>query len=159
GVEPDRIRVVADVGPPEDARRPVGDVVALQPLEQRQLDFGLIGDRPERHAFLFAVVAQPGAEALVHGPIERCGSLSEYATPVPQCSPVLSARCARSRMVASSPPRRNYIVSRRRDRKFCALEILKTTMPSSSSMSTTCDSASEVVTRLRAHFGHQEFRP
>src|SRR5262245_5963966 len=61
-------------------------------------------------------------------------------------------------MLASSPPRRNYIVSRRRDRKFCALEILKTTMPSSSSMSTTCDSASEVVTRLRAHFGHQEFR-
>src|SRR5262249_16676926 len=32
-------------------------------------------------------------------------------------------------------------------------------MPSSSSMSTTCDSTSDVRARLREDFGHAEFRP
>src|SRR6185436_9355779 len=61
---------------------------------------------------------------------------------------------------------RNYIVTRQapstsvaRCRSFCALEILATTMPSSSSMSTTGDSTSDVRARLRADFGHPDFRP
>jgi ATP-dependent DNA helicase RecQ len=44
-------------------------------------------------------------------------------------------------------------------RKICALDIHKTTMPSSSSMGSTCESASDVRAPLRAAFGHADFRP
>ena len=67
GIETDRVRVVADEGPPEDARGPLADVIPLETLEQRQVDLGLIGDRPEGDALFFSLMAQARAEALVHG--------------------------------------------------------------------------------------------
>src|SRR5918993_2690890 len=66
GVEVQRIRVRADEGAPEDAGRPMRYVVALEILEQRQLDLCLFGDRDQSNLLLFTVPAQSGAKTLVH---------------------------------------------------------------------------------------------
>jgi hypothetical protein len=42
------------------------NVVPLQRLEQRQLDFGLLGDREESNVLLFTPLAQPSAETVMH---------------------------------------------------------------------------------------------
>ena len=67
GVEADELRVGADVGTPEDPRRPVRHVVVFERFEERELDLGLLGDRDEIDLPRFTLLAQPGAETLRHG--------------------------------------------------------------------------------------------
>ena len=64
GIEPDRRRVVADERFSENAGRPSRHVVALQPLEQDNIDTGDLGDRSERDLSPFALVAQPCAKTV-----------------------------------------------------------------------------------------------
>jgi len=58
-VEADRLRVGTNVGPPEQAKRPVREIVALQRFEQRQLDLGLLRYNRERNLSLFAMQPEP----------------------------------------------------------------------------------------------------
>jgi hypothetical protein len=44
----------------------VRDVIPLQPVEQRQLDLRLLGDRQERNPLFFTPLAQSSAETLEH---------------------------------------------------------------------------------------------
>ena len=65
-IETDDLRVGADVGAPEDPRRPLRDVVPLEPFEQRALDLGLLGYRSEIDRSSFTLLAQPRAETFNH---------------------------------------------------------------------------------------------
>ena len=65
-IEPDHVRVRSNVGAPEDSRRPVRDVVPLEPLEQRELDFGVVGDGAQGNLSFFTPLAQAPAETLRH---------------------------------------------------------------------------------------------
>ena len=61
-IQADRLRVGANVRPAEDTERPVREVVALQRLEQREFDFGLVGNRRERDLSPFALQPEPISE-------------------------------------------------------------------------------------------------
>jgi hypothetical protein len=63
GIQADRARIGPDVRTTENARRPVGDIIALEPFEHRQLDLRVGRDRAEGHLLLFTVRPEPGAKA------------------------------------------------------------------------------------------------
>src|SRR5215203_673346 len=66
GVQVERVGVRPDEGPAEDTRGPMRYVVALEILEQRQLDFCLFGDGDQSNFSVFTVPAQSGAKTFVH---------------------------------------------------------------------------------------------
>src|SRR5690606_13676810 len=53
-------------GSTEKTGRPPRHVVALERLEQRRTDLGVVGDRPDRDALLLAAPTQPRAERFGH---------------------------------------------------------------------------------------------
>jgi hypothetical protein len=65
-IQVERVCIGADEGAAEDAGRPMRNVIALEVLEQRQLDLRLFGDRGQSNLLLFTVPAQSGAKTLVH---------------------------------------------------------------------------------------------
>ena len=67
GIEPDHVRIRAEIRLAEDPAGPVRDVVALEPVEQRELDLGLLGDGCQSNLALFAPLPQSGAETFRHG--------------------------------------------------------------------------------------------
>ncbi len=70
GLEVDGMRIGADEGAAEDARRPMRHIVALQRLEQRRVDFGLLRDRDEGDLLLFTSLSQSSAETFSHAGAE-----------------------------------------------------------------------------------------
>src|SRR5262249_49455616 len=71
GVEPDGERVRTDKCAPEDSRRPVRYIVALERFEQRLLDFGLFGDLCQGDLLVFTPLAHSSAKAFGHGSLSR----------------------------------------------------------------------------------------
>src|SRR4029077_17356414 len=67
GVEANGLRVGAQVRAPEDAPRPLRDVVTFQRLEKRELDLCLFSDRRERDPLLLARGPESNAEIWTHG--------------------------------------------------------------------------------------------
>ena len=54
-VETDLLGVGAHVGPPEQAARPACQVVAFEPFQQGDVDFGVFSDCRELHVLLFTL--------------------------------------------------------------------------------------------------------
>jgi hypothetical protein len=62
----------------------VGDVVALEALEQRRFDLGPVRDGGERNLLLFSVLAHPRAESRCHEDDDAsCNTDSRCATTSP----------------------------------------------------------------------------
>src|SRR4029453_16321627 len=66
-LEADRVGVRTNECPAKDAGRPMRDIIPFQGLEQRNLDFRLLGDRRERDLLLLAPFAQACAKTVRHG--------------------------------------------------------------------------------------------
>ena len=64
GRQADRARVVADVGTPEEAARPLRGITAFERGEERKLDLGGVDDRLERDAPALALRAEAGPESM-----------------------------------------------------------------------------------------------
>jgi hypothetical protein len=60
-IEPYRLRISANEGAPEDARRPARHIIALERLEESQTDLRVGGNRGQRDLPPFPFSAQPCA--------------------------------------------------------------------------------------------------
>jgi hypothetical protein len=71
GVEIDGSRVGADERAAKDSRGPLRHVVALQRVEERELDLGLLRNRDQGNLLLFSPFAHSCAETLSHADTSR----------------------------------------------------------------------------------------
>src|SRR5205823_3889693 len=65
-IEPDLLGVGSNERPAKNSGGPSRKVVALERFEQRQLDFGPVGDRDESNCLFFTPPAQSSAETFKH---------------------------------------------------------------------------------------------
>src|SRR6185503_8279661 len=127
-------------------------------LDHRVLVDAQLSRRRAGAAMFFVAVLVLGERDLVLAQLAKCGGGGHFA--IAACDHASAASASREFDVRSSRAALKKMRTRTRAAgTIFSLDRRDTTMPSSSSMSATSESPGDVRARLRAHFGHADFRP